>query len=749
MKKRFNWDIALKGFGPFSNQSGGSMNLSDSRVSIYSGNGQGKTSISRLFRAADNDSAELSDSAITLGEDIGSFQFVISDGASQQRDLRVSMRRGGKVDVSNNTNYVFHVFNSDYVRDNLSSFHFSPNGDKFTGYIIGKENIDVSDKKERLSEIEKEGKKARDAIDKKVGEARSTLQQLGLSRLKGFSELNTQTILGLDKQEHHYEKKLDEYQALEGLPDSIPKLAGLSFNASNVDLDAIANLLSQPFARDQFADDFLASMPKKRTFIQDGLTLMDDDVCPFCGRPFNDDARILIRHYEEYVNGREAKIIADINNKLKQLDAQQSEYEHFSILFQGKRNQFDSLKKAFRAFRDVRLPEIPRQEDVDDAVGVVKSLLQRKALDISTALPIDAIEPLRILLKKIYKALEEAEAILLDFDSASDRVANNLRKTKQELCAEMTMKVRVECDDFIAQRKNAAIAYEKLENEIKADESRGRRPKRETVANMLEKMIHEVFGKKYCFDSRTFVISLGDHPLGDQAEEIMSDGEKSVLAFCHYVASTWNLLDSDADAEKLFFVIDDPISSLDFHYVYSVAQIIRDLGETFGLSRTRYLILTHNTAFFNMLARNKITKEHFVLHAGKIDPCTSQYITPYNEHLKDLCNVASGHVTPSHTTGNSIRQVIEALWRFDNPAAKDLLDYLNSPECSDLHDCEYIYSICQDLSHGASIFDRSQPPDDYSVIRACAAVLNHIHNRYPGQLAACAIDTGSLKTESQ
>ena len=312
--------------------------------------------------------------------------------------------------------------------------------------------------------------------------------------------------------------------------------------------------------------------------------------------------------------------------------------------------------------------------------------------------------------------------------------------SKQKLCVEMSKKVRSDCDSLIEERAAISEEYAKLLEEIKADEDRGRRLKRDAVAETLSRLIHSVFGNKYTFDPELFTVQLDNKVLGTDAEGVMSDGEKSVLAFCHYIASTWSLLDLEEDSAKLFFVIDDPISSLDYHYVYSVAQIIKELGSTFSLSPVRLLLMTHNTAFFNLLARNNIVGKCFTLHSGVIESCKSSYLAPYSEHLKDLYKVARGESQPTHTTGNSIRQVIETLWRFDYPAATSLGNYLETPGCSDLCNCEYVYTMCQDLSHGATPFDREQPPDDEAVKRACVTVLNHIYERYPGQLIALGID---------
>ena len=740
----FSWEIKLKGFGPFATQAGGTLTLSNSRIAIYSGNGQGKTCISRLFRAADNDAGALAGNIINRTEDAGSFSFVTSNQRSQPEKLHITMERGKDVIVRNDTGYIFHVFNSDYIRDNLGALHYAPNGDGFTGYIIGRDNIDVSDKREQLSGLSKRGQEIRAAIDKVVAEGRTTLADYELTRYRGYSELTVENILAMDSCSSEYESKLAEFEALRGLPDPIPVLAGINCTAGQVDLDSIGILLTQPFSRDKFADEFVAEVQPKMEFVKNGLDLTRDNRCPYCGMVFDGDAKTLIHNYEEYVRGAEAKTVSEIEGHIRTLNTLCDSYERFASLYRTKRIQFDSLKSAFPDLSEATLADVPTFTEIKASTSAVSETLRRKIADISLTYDVAPVTQLKTLLDTMEAAVADTENTLSRFDGLAANASKAIKSVKRDLCVEMTRKIRVDCDSLISARESILQAYRQLDADIKAEEVKFRRPKRAAIAQMLAKMIHEVFGDKYVFDSDQFTISLGDSPLGEDAEDVMSDGEKSALAFCHYVASTWNLLESDDDAQNLFFVIDDPISSLDYHYVYSILQIIRDFNITFGLKRVRFLLLTHSSAFFNMLARNGVVKECFVLHVGVIKPCVSHYITPYSEHLKDLVEIALGTRDPSHTTGNSIRQIIESLWRFDNPASTDLLAYLNTQECAALKDCEYIYSICQDQSHGASLFDRDQPPDDESIRRACWAVLNHVHGRYPGQLIASSIDFETL-----
>ncbi len=740
MSNRFSWDIRIKGFGPFAAQTGGSMELADSRVAMYAANGQGKTCVSRLFRVAEAGASDLNASSINRGCNEGSFTFTVKDAKGVGKSLTITYKRGEEFIVSNATDHIFHVFNSDFVRDNLAASHYSPTGDAFNGYIVGKENIDVSEKREKLDELKREGQRIRAEIEHAVQAARTELANLKLKNLKRFKELTTEKILEMPLEGHNYDGKRRELDALVRLPDNVPQLAGLSFPFDMGVIDEAERLLKTRYTRDDFAEDFIRNVTSKRRFVEAGLKLLDGDKCPFCGTPFNSDARKLIESYEAYVQGQEAKTVNALETCIQSLESLRTSYGAFVESYQGRSNWLARLKPAFPVLEASELPSIPSAAELNAAADSVVGALRDKIVDISVAQDYQDAAVLRNRLQNLGKSVADANNILAKLDQSVMRSSKALTNTRQGLCAEMAKKVRSDCDSLIVQRASISSDYQKLQNKIRADEAKGKRLKRDVVAETLATLIHTVFGNKYSFDPTQFTIKLGETELGGNADAVMSDGEKSVLAFCYYVASTWNLLDAESESDRLFFVIDDPISSMDFHYVYSIAQIIRDLKARFSLSRVRFLLLTHNTAFFNLLARNKIAADCFTLHNGTIEKCKSRYLAPYGEHLKDLYGVALKETEPTHTTGNSIRQVIETLWRFNNPAAGNLGDYLGTSECYDLRECEYVYTLCQDMSHGATPFDREQPPDDEAVRRACWAVLCHVHRRFPGQLISLGID---------
>ena len=171
---------------------------------------------------------------------------------------------------------------------------------------------------------------------------------------------------------------------------------------------------------------------------------------------------------------------------------------------------------------------------------------------------------------------------------------------------------------------------------------------------------------------------------------------------------------------------------MDFHFVYAVAQAIRDIKEVFGSFTSTNIhiwIFTHNNEFFNIIIANSIFKRAYLIKSGSIQKYNNNLLLPYESHLLDLIDIAEGTKTPDHTTGNSIRHVIETIARFEDPGTnfseyfKKNKKYIDNP-------C--IYSLSNDLSHG---YLRSESPySEDTLIDAAKTVIEFLGKRYPMQL---------------
>lgn len=744
----FSWEIKTKGFGPFATQSTGTIKRDQPRacakVAIYSANGQGKTCLSRLFRAAEVGVDALNDSNITQGQNVGAFEFRTRDSSgdsASETTLHIDKRRGALATINDNTGLLFHVFNSDYVKLNLEAVSYSPSG-QIDGYIVGKDNIDVSDKKKSLSNLFEEGKGKRDEIVAAIEQGQASLVDLGVSRATNeFKSMTVEEICSLPVSSNDYDEKVAEYVVLRDLPDNLEQLNALEFQPPHIDYASFHQTLTTPYSRASFTDEFLADVSSKIGFVTEGMRLTGDgNECPFCGQEYKDDARKLLHMYGEYLDGQEARIINSLISMETTLDALRSAYVQLMSAHVTLVREYDRRKMGFADFKESMLSDLPAIEVLDELIRQVKAVIGEKRQDITRTFDDVPVSILSDFLDGVSREVTAVNEKVSGINAATQRTRRLKTDLRKALCIEMSRKIRLEQDNAIRQRSDIAKRYSALRAEIQADEAHSRRPKRDAVAETFELLLRRMFGEKYTFDRERFSILFGQNALDTEAEQILSDGEKSVVAFCYYIASTYELFDDEDDRQRIFFIIDDPISSLDYHCVYSVAQTIKNLGTLFGMANKnqRFLVMTHNSAFFNMLCRNKIVEASYALHDGCYKQVKHNGITHYDMHLRDINAVYQGGAA-THTTGNSIRQIIEGIWHFDDPTVDNLASYLSMPQCSDLASCDYIYLLCNDESHGAAATELDPPIDEDGMRRACAAVLRHINRRFPGQLKASGI----------
>ena len=734
--KPVNWRLKLKGFGPFDSQLDWQMNAGSAKVAIYAGNGQGKSTISRLFRLVETPQTPCSSDLVTRGAAKGTFSFAVGNGSSDLGRIEIDSSTG----VDNQLDYLVHVFNSDYVRDNLQKRFYSPSGD-IEGYIVGKSNIDFSNERQKLDDIRQRGVDARRALSKTLEESKKELVGLGAGRVKEFQSLDIDLLMGGWVEDDCYADKIGQLRAVSKLPDDVQAPDKLRFDSSYLDLDRLASQLERPYSKASFAEAFLEKVRRDAEFIEAGMRIQDGDRCPFCGRRYDEEARSLISQYDSYLKDQEATVISALREKQTQLSRLAGDYGRLEAQTLRASSSYNEMKRGFDDLAKEEFPTLVTTTDFTAIVSAVTNGISDKIEDITRPAPSDAVDQLR-------DALEACQVQLRDANGLIDKLASDLGKSKsrktalkKDACVELGKRIRREQREAFEELAALRTDYSSLKEELKGKEAQNRRPKKEAVAQMMADLLKNVFGDRYAFDEADFSIRFKGEALGESADSILSDGEKAALAFCFYIASTWELIDAEDDKSKLFFVIDDPISSMDFNYVYSIMQIIKGLQGTFGLGRAKVLLLTHNVAFFNMVMGTGALNEAWMLDKGVITEVTNELLAPYAAHLRAINNVANG-ATPDHTTGNSIRQVLETLMHFEDPSLGKLGSYLESDYGGKLGEVAYLQMICNDQSHGSRTYGYAQPPMDTSSIRrACNAVIQPVRERYPGQLITAGVES--------
>ena len=271
---------------------------------------------------------------------------------------------------------------------------------------------------------------------------------------------------------------------------------------------------------------------------------------------------------------------------------------------------------------------------------------------------------------------------------------------------------------------------------------------RSRVADTFELLLGEFFAGKYVFNKESFTLKRGDYEMSRGAHRTLSDGEKTAIAFCYFVACVHRKISANSDYERLFLVFDDPVTSMSHDFVFAIAQTLKNLnfsdrGEVSlnpGLIngnkcfRPELLILTHSSYFFNISLTNKVVERNaaFALLSQKDEHVVTRldkYVAPFQAQLKDIYDIAHGGES-DHTTANAIRSVLEAIGRFCRPdksgSLSEFVQYLAADQGINVKSI-LINSLC----HG-TYYEETLPPDDLRL--ACEETLLVVKKYAVGQL---------------
>lgn len=76
---------------------------------------------------------------------------------------------------------------------------------------------------------------------------------------------------------------------------------------------------------------------------------------------------------------------------------------------------------------------------------------------------------------------------------------------------------------------------------------------REKTNRTIERLFGYLFADKYDFDEEHFCVVYQERALIENTDYVLSDGEKSILAFCFFLANIHGIVERESDYNKLFW----------------------------------------------------------------------------------------------------------------------------------------------------------------------------------------------------
>lgn len=743
----FNVSLSLKGIGPHIDTEFDE-NVSSLTMAIYAENGSGKSFISKSFKrisdlrimeSGNEDELKAKTSAmVRFGEDKGVMHFCITEPNKSSKSLDIVFENDTLPQISDGTNLIYHVFNSEYVRENLEAVKYKPE-DNVSGFILGKVNIDLSKEKQLLESYKTNIENLKKSIEQNIKDGKNRLRELQIqSNTSEFIKITYENIKTLKPTDENEEFSVLEsrYSKLLNMPSTIEDVTIPQFpdtNRINQLLTAINELLLKEYSLSRFADEFKEKVKAKQLFIETGLKFYDGERCPFCGQVFNKDASNLIDMYTAFLKDEEAKVVNDIISKQKDLQNIIDNFRRYVELHKISATRYDSIKIYFPSIENTRLTPIDIETLIITFDTIIKALEWKKQNISKSYSDIDdTIKKVETLTSRLFKDYINNNNLIRKLNNNKNDINKERLALRKALCNAKFNSIIDISKKLFNEMNILEENSQKLKKEIEDKESQAKIDRRKMLVNELKYYLTLFFADKYDFDEDKFCISFQNKALVTNTDDVLSDGEKSILAFCFYLANIHGIVNKTEDYNRILFVIDDPVSSMDFNYVYNVAQVIRGLKKHNRMERIRYIILTHSMEFMSILVRNKIVSKKCILSHGKFTDFKNNYIMPYTYNLMDIYSESIRKGSHSHTIPNSIRHVLETMYHFEGSKGvnDNLEEYITNNDI--LKKNSSLYSLINDHSHGAIRMNNGYTEEILE--KACQTVVSFINSKYPGQI---------------
>ncbi len=345
-----------------------------------------------------------------------------------------------------------------------------------------------------------------------------------------------------------------------------------------------------------------------REFIEKGRELqkeMPDNKCPFCTQEITNN---IIQVYTSYFNKSIEQFNQDsleVSGTLKKI----LEQWNIKEILQSFERFEPFMKKDF----------LTNKESLENVLEQIKVLLEELQKEVDKKEGVKNKEKFQEIDKKLLENYEKLQQCV-------DGTINILRKKKEQKKKLETLEINLK-KERIKKAKHDSYDWQKSKEEAKRKLSilnRGHERLKcllETIDKKLKGLydqkrpdIETINGylialnlPKYSLDKDYRIVLNSDALENSEAKIILSDGEKTTLAFAYFLARL-KLFYKKEDLKNLVVVIDDPISSLDEQRIYNTTCLVAKINQ--GLARGKLLkneekaqvfVLTHNHTFMARL----------------------------------------------------------------------------------------------------------------------------------------------------
>ena len=734
---------------------------------IFARNGTGKSFLSRAFRYLDlyQQDHDISKAAFNLVSDEakdgkGKLSFFRGTDLLGQLSLE---RKNDTVYPTVSDTTIFHVFSEDYVSAELREREYKVDGDIGNEISVDSDNIKIKELEENVQTARKDY----EAANAKLLESFEDQKQKELNKkakvnkqLREYKDLCLTVLLQVyctkpDQPERSVNELINDLDALKSISSepNFPPPVQTSI-VGQLGVKEVSEQLARVTSPSSVSSIIKDKIDAHHGFIEAGAKLVkkhDMAICPFCEQSITaSHPKTIIDAYIEYFEDEEEKHKSALRAVLQQLSTMQTNLTTTKIALDKQRIRYDALKSLIPSQKGLVL-QSPDQAlgDLKQALADTSKIIEQKITSLAVALPAPTVD------------LGQRELALFKIIETNNDLSENLKAAVEKADQERKALQRKACHafaiEFLHKNWKDIEALRSLETKLKTEhqqlidlEKLGPSKKaRDRVADTFDILLKEFFGERYyVFDKENFALKRGDREMARGPHRTLSDGEKTVIAFCYFIAAVHRRVKANSDYQKLFLVFDDPVTSMSYDHIFAIAQTLKNLNisaqgkvsinpskieKKVGL-RPNLLVLTHSSYFFNVARANAVVKADATFSLNNLEVQHSlrplkEYVAPFEQQLEHVYRVARGE-KPTHSTCNCIRSVLEAIGRFCRPdkttSLQEFITFLASEDGIGIKSI-LINSMC----HG-TYYDVTPTPEDIRI--ACEEAVSVVERYAKGHI---------------
>lgn len=601
---------SIKNLSVFSNyrHEGDLLDFNEKNI-IYGWNYTGKTTLSRLFSFLDKNNI--------IDDEFNAVEFEVELADNQL--INKNNRSESPLSIK--------VFNSDFIRDNLR-FESEDNKIKGITFDVGggveirnkiKENEDIIKKGTLLRQRNTSNIEMFNAFDAKFTQEASRIKYDFFNSLIEFNKGHLKKVIDSLNNQIGTFAILSGERLVEIKANALAQNTKKEFNAQlpDIQFDSLYRevediMSSEPKFTDE--DPILSKYPELYEWSKKGYDLYKEErsdvkQCAFCG---NEISQSRLEYLNAFYSNEAAKLKERISELKIKINSEKEKVGNLEWSKMSPNDLIDSCQQDFKslldAFSDIKLKYISlldqlleHLEKKSSASLFVKTLLEIADFSAKTNLFDWILSANQIFIKH--------DSTVKNFDSIQGKAREDYKKylVSVFLIRENYVEVKRlnEIEESLQRRCEIVLAKREEENKYLSAQLKSLTKGKEKLNDFIKLFLNR--------DDVLIDVTADDYFIlkrGDKVAKNLSEGEKTAIAFSHFMVLLGSLFEDKKLQETIIF-IDDPISSLDANHIAQISSMINAFFFRKGIDDLdpnkivncfkQLFISTHNFEFYSFL----------------------------------------------------------------------------------------------------------------------------------------------------